>query len=249
MSLEQQVSVATIIRKPDGSVEKFDEKELLYAVADNTLGESLESGSMGIVGEALRRFRNLGQASSLSAARLLHGVNANWQEWEHEEGDNFVSWSVRETGYDKKTIVKRICEWELLNGNYIPKPYRSRISDYTVRQLDKVYSICVGVKENKEGGYLNYVDEDYQITEDQWLKLSEAIDEEMVAEVVREVKGKEKNSNHMSLKIDPDGVLWVYQGNNSETIGQLFVEKKTELVEKAIRRICDNSGISDRNDY
>lgn len=250
MSLDQQIAVVTDIRDNKGNiVEHFDEKEILFAAADKTLGDSLEAGSLDLVGEALRRFQNLGQASSLSSARLLHGVNQNWMEWEHEGEDTFLSWSVRETGYDKRTVIKRVCEWELLTGNYVPKPYRSKINDYTVRQLDKVYSICVGVKENKGGGYLNYVEEDYQITDEQWLALSEAIDEEMVASVVREIKGKEKNSNHMSLKIDDDGVVWVYQGNKSETIGQLFVEKKSELVEKAIRRICDNSGITPRNEY
>lgn len=249
MSLEQQVSVVTQFTNKNGMVETFDEKELLFGVADKTLGDSLESGSMDMIGEALRRFRNLGQASSLSSARLLHGVNKNWQEWEHEEGDSFVFWAVRETGHDAKTIFKRVSEWEFLSGTYIPKEHRHRIGEYTIRQLDKVYSICVSAKENKSGGYINFIEEDYEITGDHWLKLSEAIDEEMVAEVVREIKGKEKNSNNMSLKIDDDGTLWVYQGNNSETIGQLFVDKEVELVQKAIRRVTENSGISERNDY
>lgn len=249
MDLSQPISVQTQLVSEDGTIEIFDEKEILFAAADKTLGESLEQGSLGMVAEALRRFRNLGWASALSAARLLHGVNTNWQEWSHEEGDTFVSWAVRETGYDAQTIRKRFCEWEFLNGNYIPKPYREKISGYTIRQFDKVYGICVSSKENKEGGYLNIVEEDYQITDDQWLALSEAIDEGMVADVVREIKDKEKNSNHMSLKIERDGTLWVHQGKVSQTVGQLFVDSESETVEKAIRRICENSGITEKNEY
>ena len=53
----------------------------------------------------------------------------------------------------------------------------------------------------------------------------------------------------MSLKIDEDGTLWVYQGKAQETVGQLFVDKNNEVVQKAIRRIIDSSGITERNNY
>jgi hypothetical protein len=242
--LEQQIAVRTVFEG-----ERFDEQEILFAVADKTLADALESDSLDDVGEALRRFRNLSRATSLSAARLFHGVNSNWQEWEHEEGDTFLSWAIRETGYDLQTVKKRVCEWEFLQGNYIPKPYRDRIRDYTVRQLDKVYSIAVSAKENKEGGYLNFIEEDYRISDEQWLRLSEAIDEQMVRDVVLEIKDKDENSNHMSIKIDDMGLLTVYQGKDAVTCGQLFVEKDIKLVQKAIRRICDSSGITEYNNY
>lgn len=229
--------------------EDGNEQDVLFAVVENYLGKSLEDGNLQIIAEVLRRFRFLNRASSLATAKMFHCVNTNWQEWEHEEGDTFVSWAVRETGYDAQTIRKRFCEWEFLNGDYIPKPYREKISGYTVRQLDKVYGICVSTKENKESGYLNIVEEDYQITDDHWLALSEAIDEGMVADVVREIKDKEKNSNHMSLKIEKDGTLWVHQGKVSQTVGQLFVDSESETVQKAIRRICENSGITEKNEY
>lgn len=249
MNLSQPLALQKELISEDGTVEIFDEKEILFAAADKTLGDSLEKGSLAMVAEALRRFRNLGWASALSAARLLHGVNTNWQEWEHEQDDTFVSWAVRETGYDAQTIRKRFCEWEFLNGDYIPKLYREKISGYTIRQLDKIYGICVSAKENKDGGYLNIVEEDYQITDEHWLALSEAVDEAMVADVVREIKDKEKNSNHMSLKITEDGTLYVHQGKNSQTVGHLFVDSENETVQKAIRRICENAGITGQNVY
>ena len=250
MSLEQQVAVVTEIRNEHGEImEVFDEKEILFGVADKALGDSLEEGNLGIAGEALRRFRSLNQASSLSVARLLHGVNFRWRDFDHEEGDTFLEWGVRETGYDKLTITRRVCEWEFLTGGYIPQAFQDRINDYTVRQLDKVYSICVGSEENKRVGNLDIVPEDYEIEHDDWLKLSEAIDDVSVTEAVREIKGKEKNANNMSLKIDDDGVVWVYQGQTSQTVGQLFTEKDSELVKKAIRRIMKNAGITPRNEY
>jgi hypothetical protein len=250
MSLEQQVGIVTEIRGKNGDViEVFDEKEILFGIADKALGDSLEFNDLGKVGEALKRFRYLSQASSLSAAKLLHGINQNWMDWDHEEGDTFLEWAVRETGYDRQTIIRRTCEWEFLKGHYIPKEFRSRIEDYTVRQLDKIYSICVTTEENKEGGYLNFVEEDYEIDHDDWLKLSEALDDRAVSDTVREIKGKEKNVNNMSFKVDNDGVVWVYQGKDSQTVAQLFTEKDVELVKKAIRRICKNTPIDPRNEY
>lgn len=248
-ALEQQVAVVTEIRDDDGNVvEVFDEKEILYGIAEKTLEDSLTAKSLDLAGAALQRFRMLSQASSMAIAKLLHGVNSRWMEWEHD-GETFVAWAVRVTGYDAQTIKKRVCEWEFLNTYYIPQEYHEKISGYTVRQLDKVYSIALSPKENKEGGYINFIEEDYDITPDQWLKLSEAMDEQMVSDVVHEVKDKDRNSNFMSLKIDDDGVLWVGQGQDFQTYGQLFVGKDIALVQKAIRRTMKNSGITERTEY
>lgn len=251
MSLEQQVSVVTEFRDAEGNITAiYDEKNVLMGFVDKVLGDSLEEEGLDKAGEALRRLRNLSQASSVSAAKLLHGVNSHWKEWEHEEDDTFLIWAVRETGYDKYTVKKRVCEWEFLEGNYIPKPHRPKIVDnYTIRQLDKIYSIRVASKENKGGGYLEFIEEDYEVTDKQWLQLAEAIDEQAVGEVVKEIKNKESNSNALSLKIDEDGLVWAYQGKDSQTVGQLFVEKKHPLVEKAIRRITENAAITERNEY
>src|SRR5512139_2744736 len=135
MSLEQKNTVAVIGVSPDGSVIEYDEKEALLAAADKVLGVALE-GSIDSAAEALRRFKNLSYASSVAGAKLLHGINQNWLEWDHEDGDTFLEWAVRETGYDKQTAKKRVCEWEFLNGTYVPKQFRKKIGEYTVRQLD-----------------------------------------------------------------------------------------------------------------
>lgn len=224
------------------------EQESLFSYADRSLGQSLEDGSLDSVAETLRMFRTLGRDSSLAAAKTLHGVNRNWYQLEHEEGESFLEWAVRETGYSGLTIERAICMWEFLFEDYIPKPYRAKIAGHTVQQLHKEYSIRVSCKRSEEGDY-DYVEEDYEITDKQWLALAEAPDTAGVVAVVDKIKGRKGNKNRMSLKIAEDGTLWVFQGKHSETWGQLKVGSQSELVQKAIRRACENLPITEHNDY
>lgn len=230
-------------------IERNPTEEDVIGMGDAALGKCLESGDLSLVAETLRTYRSLDRSSGVGTAKLIHGVNFHWKEFEHEKGDNLLAWAVRETGHDASTIRKRLCEWEFLTGDYVPKPYRRHIQEYTVRQLDKIFGICVTSRENKEVGNLDIVQEDYQITDEHWLRLSEAVDEVMVSDVVREIKDKEKKSNHMSLKIDDNGDLWVYQGKTERVVGHLNTIDQNEVVQKAIRRITENSGITPRNQY
>ena len=216
-------------------------------LAEKGLGESLEEG-LQIASQYAQLFVSAEESSGLGLAKFLHGVNFRWSEFEVEEGDAFWKWSVRATGRSLATIQRRICTWEFLDGEYIPGQFRDAISNFSVKMLAKTYGICTRQLKNKSSGNYDFVPSGYEVEEEDWLALSECVDEAMVMEVVRGITGREK-ANRISFKIDDDGTLWAYRGQGSETIGQLFVKSKSILVRDAIAKLLEDANISERNEY
>lgn len=224
----------------------FKQDESLVSAAEYALGDSLENG-LDRAEEYAQQFVSIEENSGLALARLLHGVNFRWSEFE-TEGETFWAWSVRATGRALATIQRRICTWEFLDGEYIPKDYYESIRAFSTKMLAKAYVPFLRHSKNKVMGNYDFVPRDFKVSGKHWLKLSECADESMVMEVVRDITGRE-HKDRMSFKMDERGVLWVYKGNKYETIGQLFVDSESPLVQEAIADFMESAGITERNDY
>lgn len=220
----------------------LQEEDTVMALADKAIGDSLESGSFDFAAEVISSYRSLTRASELGVSKVLHGVNSYWGAVEHEEGETYFNWSTRVTGYVPLTVERHISVWEMLQGHYIPEQFRPQIASHTVRQLFKIYSLVVATKRTPTK--YEFIDQGYWVEDEDWLALSEASDERRVAEIVAKIKGKERNKNFMSLKLEGKGDIVVYQGNERASVGFLDVGSHDLLVHKAIRRIMDESGIT-----
>ena len=227
----------------------FDEgglDNIIEAMADRGLGESLENG-LSVAAEYAQFLVSSEQTSTLSLGKLLHGVNLHWHEFEKEEGDTFWAWSVRATGKDLATIQRRVCSWEFLSGDYIPGVYKESIASFSTKMLAKAYVPFIKHKRNKYIGNYDFVERDFEIESKHWLKLSECADEAMVMELVREITGRTR-SDALAIKIDDDGVLWAFRKGQSETIGQLFVDSPSSLVQDAIEELMNGKIITEFSD-
>ena len=210
--------------------EKHEETYVLE-LADRVLGESLEDGNFDLAFEVIEKFRAMNKASSLGIAKILHGVNSHWKDQE----ETFIQQAVRKTGYSEQTIERYIHVWEMLTGDYIPEEFKENIWNQTMRQL---------VKEAE-----TVVDQKYELDHDDWLALSEATDYHRTMDVCQAAKGKPRNKNHVSLKLDEAGDIFAYQGDRQAFVGTLNIESVDPLVIKAIHRICNDAGISKKSDY
>lgn len=220
----------------------LQEEATVFALADKAIGDSLESGSFDFAAEVISSYRSLSRVSELGQSKVLHGVNRYWHNVEHKDGDDYFAWSVRATGYVHATVERHISVWEMLSNNCIPEQYQKQIEAHTVRQLFKIYSLVVAPM--KRDSNYDFLDAGYFVEDEDWLALSEASDERRVAEIVAKVKGKERNKNFMSLKIDGRGDIIVYQGGEQESVGFLNIGSQDLLIHKAIRRIMDGAGIT-----
>lgn len=224
----------------------LQEEETVFALADKAIGDSLEEGSFDLAAGVISSYRSLSRASELGVSKVLHGVNRYWNVVPHEDGDTFFSWSVRATGFVSLTVERHISVWEMLDGGYIPEQFREQIKSHTVRQLFKMYSLVVVPKKNIDN--YGFLEQDYEVDDEEWLALSEASDEKRVGEIVLKIKGKERNKNFMSLKIDERGDVFVHQNGDSFPVGFLHVHYDHPVVQKAIRRIMDGAGITQRDE-
>ena len=225
----------------------LQEEETVFALADKAIGDSLEEGSFDLAANVISSYRSLSRASELGVSKVLHGVNNYWNVIPHKDGDTFFLWSVRATGFVSLTVERHISVWEMLSGNYIPEQFRVQIKSHTIRQLFKMYSLVV-IPRKKSSNY-SFLEEDYEIDDEEWLALSEASDEQRVGEIALKIKGKERNKNFMSLKIDERGDIFVHQNGDSFPVGFLNLGYDHPVVQKAIRRIMDKSGITQRMDW
>lgn len=205
--------------------------EELTGIADRMLGEALENG-IETATEYAKVLVNAEENSGLALSKFLHSVNSHWKDFE-TDGETFPQWAVRATGRDLATVQRRLCTWEFLHGDHIPKKHRGRISQFSIRQLAKAYGIAVKQVQNHEGFY-DFVSPDYEISDEKWLALSQCSDENQVIEVVREITGKEPNANRMSFRVK-NGDLFFYKGKKGGVaIGHLNLRSRDPLVLEGI---------------
>lgn len=234
--------MSSVNQKPPVINDKIlKEEETVMALADKAIGDSLESGSFDFAAEVIKSYRSLSRVSDLGVSKVLHGVNRYWMDVEHDY-ETYFDWSSRVTGYVPLTVERHISVWEMLDGSCVPEQYRTQIGSHTVRQLFKIYSLVVAPMKQKEN--YKFTDPGYFVEDSDWLALSEASDERRVADIVSKIKGKERNKNFMSLKIDGRGDVIVYQGNEQASVGFLNIGSQDLLVHKALRRIMDGAGIT-----
>ena len=233
MLIDGTTALDQVIPKPlVASQEKYEEQYVLE-LADRVLGQSFEDGNFEIAFAAIEKFRAMNKASSLGICKLLHRVNYFWEHFPREE--TFIQQAVRLTGYSQETIERYVNVWELLIGGYIPTQFQENIHAHTMRQL---------VKEAE-----TVVDQKYVLDDEDWLALSEAGDYHRTMEICQTAKGKPRNKNHMALKIDENGDVWAYQGNESKWLFQMPIDSDDPVIIKAINRICKDSGISKKSSY
>ena len=227
---------------------KFTEESEFLALADKALGDALEDG-LPTAAEYIRSFISMAEGSGLGLAKLLHGINVRWSDFEKEDGDNFHNWAVRSTGKAGATIQRRICAWEFLSGGYIPDAFKEGIEGFSIKMLTKAYRMAVRQERNKQVGNYNFVHLDYEVKNSDWLALSEAIDEVVVGEVVDRVTGKKPRSNRIKFKVDGRGQVWYYKGkDHGKVVGEAYVNSHDPTIREGAFELLDRAGVTEKDE-
>jgi hypothetical protein len=203
-------------------------EQSLFDRIDTVLAQSLEEKDPAIalsVGKGLLGVVRLG---GLGLAKLLHGVNSRWKEYEYS--GTIYALAEDELGILAKATIKRyIAVWEMITGGYIPKDVLDEVKVKPMRQLVPMASL---------------ITQGFDVSTKDWVRLAHATDAAEVAEIVREIKGKPPKKQSMKIVLEADGTLNAWNGGKIVNIGMLRVENETdEIVAKAIERIVNNSGI------
>lgn len=220
-----------------------DSEKNLFGLVDSIIGQALEKDDLNGLSESAKHFASLSKVAAMANAKLLHGINSYWNEFTKEVGDTITDFSRRSMGYSKETTRKNIAVWEFLSGDHIPKDMREKFNDHTMRQLTKEYSLCVALKE--EGGKFVFTEEDYELKHKDWLALAQCVDDAQTIALVQELKGKERNENYISYKVDASGAIWFFTKKESGVCGQLFLDHETDLFRKACVTLVERAKITE----
>lgn len=194
---------------------------------DAIIGQAILQKNVYIALNACRSLIGVIKISGLSLARVLYAIKANWDKFGMDE--SFDDLVYEYLGRSPQTVDKYITIWKMFEDQVVPPRIAEQLKQRNIQDLVPI---------------ANAIAQGEEITEDQWERLAEAPDFNSVSRIVREdIKGADPRRSLLTISIDADGTLWAYKDGNRYFIGSLEVKDEEEIVQKAINRITNNSGI------
>lgn len=175
------------------------------------------------------------EMSGIVLAKVLWKGYEQWLEDEDQEPAN--SWKVekgyREFIYTNYGISDTTCSryvrvWQMFEQK-VPKEIKNQLLEKNMIMLQRP---AVAISNGE-----------IDPSEEEWQKIARTPDDDSMLELMREMKGKESRKGTLFIKIDDQGDLYVVAEERVEWIGHLDMESSIEIVQKAINRIQNRTGI------
>jgi hypothetical protein len=167
------------------------------------------------------------RVSGFLIIKALYQLSKHWDEY--EIGDSFKATVYARIGLDKYTVNRYLKAAEVMDD--MPPEQEAKLANKNVRDIIPI---------------TNTIAQGYEIEEEKLEEIIEAPDYQTTMNLLRKAKGIEPTFKAAVIKIDDKGQLWVWNENNVAHIGFLKVDSEDKLVQKAIKRILDSSGVIGR---
>jgi len=163
--------------------------------------------------------------------KFIHGIYLNWEDYEDVSGEDFFDFMYERTGLSRTTLNRHIDIQEMLKE--VPQEYRSQVEQLKFNFLRPMSAL-------PKAGYL--------IADQDWKRFVQAGDAAEVRTLCRQIKGKPRKSNMLTLWITKDGTLQCHLQEEGilKMIGYLDINSEDETVQKAVQRIINNAGMLER---
>lgn len=176
---------------------------------------------------ACKSLVQISRTSGLGLAKILYLIYVNWEDFGIK--DEFESVVYDYVGLHKYTVNKYIRVWGMHQEKRIPEKFEEKIIQRNIRDQIPI---------------ANALKQGYKINEKEWDKLANAPDFSEVSRIVREdIKHKPMSVDALRLYLDKNGTIYAYQNNQKEIVGALNIHNENEMVQQAVQRIINNSGI------
>lgn len=199
----------------------FGAEKRVFEKVDEAVVRAVSEQDMQPIWNVGMSLNALGRASALGNAKLAYDGLQVWRRLELGDDNRYYEAAMVGMGRSKATILRGVNIWSMFEDGIVPKEYRDKILALGVKMLDPI------ARAVKEG---------YDIPPETWHALSNCADEAEVRGIIREVKGKEANSNNRQLFIDGDGDITVVTKDEVAFVGHLDVGSKSKLVQEMIER-------------
>ena len=194
---------------------------------DVIIQESVQKHDAIIALNVCKQLVEISKTSGLALAKALYLIKINWDEY--DVGDEFTNTVLDYTGLHQHTIDRYVSVWAMFANHNVPKDLLEEVIQRNIKDLIPVAKA---------------IEQGYEIDRDNWEAIAEATDFAEVAKIVREdIKQKEPRKGSLQLYMDRTGTIWAFQNDERKFVGSLEVTDEDEVVQKAINRIINGSGI------
>lgn len=189
--------------------------------------EAIADKDLEKIWSACREIVKVTRLSGLMLAKTLYLVKKNWDVFEQEDEFEGVAWVM--TGLNKYTINRYINVWAMFEENIIPAHLQENILQRNIKDLVPVASAIA---------------QGFDIEPDQWERISDADNGQVIEEITRAIKGTPPRRNSIRMYITKTGDVWAMKGDDKEAhyVGHLEVKSEDEVVRSAIVRIANTIG-------
>lgn len=162
----------------------------------------------------------------IALAKVLYRFYSDWDKFNIQ--DDFFDVVYDRTGRSKATISRYILVWKMYEDKLMPERYEDRIMSLPIRSQISISAA---------------LDQGYEIQQEDWKVLAHSEDVSTVMAKIREIKGADPKKGTMVLVLKRSGNLVASMDGQMKSVGMLVVDSDDELVQKALNRIIDKSGI------
>lgn len=165
------------------------------------------------------------------AGMVLNEMAGAWVP-EEQEGESFEQASLRLANLHPETVRRHLKIQEAIP--HIPEPYREEIRSLGVKSKIQIAEAVLS---------------GYEISDEDYRDLAEAVDEREVGRICRKVKNVEPRSNWYSLVVDQNGRVFINTIRGCTELFRMPVESDDPDVQKGIDAIISGRKIKPVVDY
>ena len=200
----------------------LDMEMRVFQHVDSAIADAVSAEDMHPIWNMGIGLSAIGKSSGLGTAKLCYDGLQVWLRLELGEEKEYYEAAMIGMGRHKQTVVRGVNIWKMFEDEFVPGKYREKMFALGVKML---VPIAQAVKEGHE------------IPSEKWYALSECVDESEVRAIVKEITGKQPNSNNRKVFIDGDGDITVVKNGEIGFVGHLDVTSTSKLVLETIERI------------
>lgn len=178
-----------------------------------------------------RNLRRDGQLKGLALAKLLSGLDKNWELFQRTGMDDSLETIIEvEIGISPQTTRKYVHLWQdLFENPDIPEDIKTKLYGKSIRSLLLLKATA------RDGDDVD------------WDKIANATNGAEIREIVRDARGPMTSSESaISIIMDRDGTLYAKRGSDSDRhiIGRLLIaDMGNDIIARAIERLVERGGI------
>lgn len=193
---------------------------------DEYIEQSIKEKSPDKLFNIALQLRKASQLSGIGLAKVIWYLKRSWKEFE-TNGDFYEEAAIR-LGVQPHTVDRYASVWSMFERQEIPKEFELKFKERNIKEL-------VPIAKALEQGY--------EIDGENWKQLNKAPDFSTVSKKIRDIKGKPPRKGSMQLFLERDGSINANSNGQVEIVGWLDVGNENDIVQNAIKRISNSSGM------